>query len=127
MSEVKTKVVWAKPGIFVLDGKYKIERFDDLNWVIRIKSEEPVKDRVRVVKSRGTEYIYKSDGYVPDGAAERYFGSVAHAVEHIINTMESDAILGEQQKITMEDYLNRITENTEKILGELKGYEPVFD
>ena len=42
------QIVEPRPGVYVLGGKLKIERYDELNYVIKIKG---IKNRLKLLPS----------------------------------------------------------------------------
>lgn len=126
MSDIKMiKELEPNPGVFVLDGKYKIERLDDLNWIIKVK-DPAAKGRTTTV--RGTKYVYKTDGYAQKGIVrKRYFGSVAEAVMFIVAKLEADSLVEDKRVISLEDYVGRLEIIKEQILDEFAGFKTDFD
>ena len=123
MSDIKMiKEHEPKAGVFVLDGKYKIERFDELNWVVKVK-DPAAKDKSSTLN--GVKHIYKAGGYSWKGIAKGcYFGSVAEAVNFIAMKLEADAFVEGKRVVSLEDYIGKLEAIKEQILDELADFKP---
>ena len=106
MSELEEKIVSPKPGIFVLDGMIKIERYDDLNYIVKVRSETPIKDRVNENNKSGVRYVYKSDGYKQYGNS--YFPSVKIALAYVANKVIPDLALSTEGRLELDEYVDKI-------------------
>ena len=123
MSDIKMiKEHEPKAGIFVLDGKYKIERLDELNWIVKVKDPAA---KGRSLTSKGVKHVYKTDGYAQKGITKGcYFGNVAEAVKFIAMKLEADSFVEDKRVISLEDYIGRLEAIKEQILDELADFKP---
>lgn len=110
------KVVGPRPGVFVLDGKLKIEKYDELNYVIKIKDCN-CKDKVKNDNKKKKTYIYKSDGYKRYGNS--YFPSISRSLEYIVDrvipALALDEVSSLKNSIELVDYIEKINSFKEEI------------
>lgn len=108
------KVVEPKNGVFLLDNKIKIERFDDLNYIVKIKSDTEVADKVS--SSRGTTYVYKSDGY--KRYKRSYFSSVEQALRYVLEKIVPELAL-EESSYDLKSFVEEIKRAKESIVSDV--------
>lgn len=107
------QIVESRPGVYVLGDKLKIERYDDLNYVIKIKGNN-YNDRVVNLDNVRKTYVYKSDGY--RRYSENYFQSVSKALEYIVDKAIPALALDEDGSLELKDYIEKINSLKEEIL-----------
>ena len=107
------QIVEPKTGVYVLGDKLKIERYDELNYVIKIKGNN-FNDRVVNLDNVRKTYVYKSDGY--RRYSENYFQSVSKALEYIAYKAIPALALDEDGSLELKDYIEKINSLKEEIL-----------
>lgn len=111
--EDNIKIIPAKPGYFLLEGLIKIERFDELNYIVKIRSDN-AKDKV-TKRADGRSYIYKTDGYVRYGS--RYFQKVIDAIGYISDVIVPSLVLDDKPVAELNDYVTKLNELRDDIMS----------
>lgn len=106
------QIVWPRPGVYVLGGKLKIERYDELNYVIKVKGGSR-SDRVVNLDNVRKTYVYKSDEY--RRYSNNYFQSIAKALEYIVNKAIPALALDEDGSLELKDYIEKINSLKEEV------------
>ena len=112
------QIVEPRPGVHVLGDKLKIERYDDLNYVIKIKGNN-YNDRVVNLDNVRKTYVYKSDGY--RRYSENYFQSVSKALEYIVDKAIPALALDEDGSLELKDYIEKINSLKEEVSNMVIG------
>lgn len=112
------QIVEPRPGVYVLGDKLKIERYDDLNYVIKIKGNN-YNDRVVNLDNVRKTYVYKSDGY--RRYSENYFQSVSKALEYIVDKAIPALALDEDGSLELKDYIEKINSLKEEVSNMVIG------
>lgn len=107
------QIVEPRPGVYVLGWKLKIERYDDLNYVIKIKGGSR-SDRVVNLDNVRKTYVYKSDEY--RRYSNNYFQSITKALEYIADKVIPALALDEDGSLELKDYIEKINSLKEEIL-----------
>ena len=107
------QIVEPRPGVYILGDKLKIERYDDLNYVIKIKGGSR-SDRVVNLDNVRKTYVYKSDEY--RRYSNNYFQSITKALEYIADKAIPALALDEDGSLELKDYIEKINSLKEEIL-----------
>lgn len=106
------QIVEPRPGVYVLGDKLKIERYDELNYVIKIKGNN-YNDRVVNLDNVRKTYVYKSDGY--RRYSSNYFQSITRALEYIADKAIPALALDEDGSLELKDYIEKINSLKEEV------------
>lgn len=106
------QIVEPRPGMYVLGGKLKIERYDELNYIVKVKSDN-CNDRVSNSDSLHKTYVYKSDRY--KRYSNNYFHSISDALEYIVDKAIPALALDEDCSLELTDYIEKINSLKEEI------------
>lgn len=107
---METRVRKPKPGIILLNGMVKIEKFDSLNYTVKVKDEN-AKDKKLINKKNDITYIYETDGFSVFGT-ENYFGTVTSAIgfviDRVVPTLVIDGNIGSDEVNEIESIFNQL-------------------
>lgn len=106
------QIVEPRPGVYVLGGKLKIERYDELNYVIKVKGGSR-SDRVVNLDNVRKTYVYKSDEY--RRYSNNYFQSITKALEYIVDKAIPALALDEDGSLELKDYIEKINSLKEEV------------
>lgn len=118
------KIVEPKPGYYVLGGKFKIEQYDKLNYVVCIKDDSLNPGNIvkkSTNKKSNVTYLYKTDGYKL--YHESYFSTVSAAARHILEKILPKENLADVKTEDFEKLVERIELASKTIISELEGHK----